>query len=127
MIKICRVCDNEGKKLENGTAVIKIQGLNEVEIDPTKLVKLNDLNGFECEPCYLYDMNGAKQRAKTRDIINLTNEIQEKLEKGAITEAITGRGGQPLKYNGMACKVTYDNLDDRYFVEINQTLLLYNL
>lgn len=127
MIKICRVCDNEGKKLENGKAVIKIQGLNEIEIDPSKLIKLNELNGLECETCYLYDMNGAKQRAKTRDIINLTNEIQEKLEKGSMTEATTGRGGQPLKYNGMCCKVTYDSEDDRYFVEINQTLLLYNL
>lgn len=127
MIKICRVCDNEGKKLENGSALIKIQGLNEIEIDPTKLVKLNDLNGLECEPCYLYNMDGTKQRAKTSTIVNLTDTLQKQFEKGVITEATTGRGGQPLKYNGMCCKVTYDIDDDRYYVEINQTLLLYNL
>ena len=118
MIKFARVCDLSQKDFRNGKGLLKVQGLSteiNYNVENSKEVVINDTI---IENARLYNLSSEKVVVDIDDITNITKAQRKDLKNGII-ESANG------KYNGLECKVYYNQIEKEFEIILDIELLLY--
>lgn len=123
-----RLQDDKGIiKNENGDIIgLVVQTYKTINVEGVTLEKHDEFNGEKCEPYILVKCSDKAQRVRERQIINLTDDDMDYLEKhNGEYMLVSQKSGKQFKLNDLPCKIMLQGFD--LYACIDYDLVIYNV